>query len=223
MKKYIFCLLLIIILLPLAAEGKSAGKAMLFSALVPGSGQAYLGYNTKAGIFLATELLTLGAAIRLNHEVDWVEKSYEQYALNKANVPLGSDKEHYQLIQNYISSEDYNQQMRQDAWSYFVLYYNDLDSYYAYVEQNLLSEDASWDWETTANWQEYRSMRRERQNLETYSNLAVAAVVLNHLVGLIDTALTGAAVKRNTRTQGNVYVNPDFIRKGMSIGYAYKF
>jgi len=223
MKKYIICLILLAVLIvPLLAAEKSAAKAMLFSALVPGSGQAYLGSYTKAGVFMAMELLTLGAAVRLGKEVGWAEDNYEQYAQNIAGVLPDKDKQYYQNLQNYISSEDYNQQMRQDAWAYFVLSYNDLDSYNAYVDINSISEDETWNWETNENWQQYRSLRRERQDLETFSNLAVAAVVLNHLVGLIDTRLTASALKRKAR-QGNVYINPDFNRKGMSVGYAFKF
>lgn len=224
MKKLIIILAIVSMLItPLAAKQKSAAKAMLFSALVPGTGQAYLGSYTKAGVFLATELLTLGAAFRLSQEVQWAENSYEQFALSKTGAALGSDKDYYQKLQNYISSDEYNEEMQHDAWAYYVLIYNDLDSYHKYVEQYYIDEDLAWDWVTNETWQEYRSKRRYRQDIKTYSNLAVAAVVLNHLVGLIDTSLTNAALKKKSRHQGRVYVNPDFERKGIGLGYAFKF
>lgn len=222
MKKIITILILCCLLLPLAAE-KSAAKAMLFSAIIPGSGQAYLGSRTKAGIFFTTELLALGATLRLNNEVSWAEDSYEQMAYSNAGLPLDSSKDIYQKAQNYISSADYNHQMQEDAWAYFVLANNDLESYYAYVELNRIPESESWDWVTNTNWQQYKDKRRYRQDMETYSNLALAAVVVNHIIGLIDTALLRAELLKEKTQIGNFYLDPDFKKKGVKIGYVYKF
>ncbi|MCF7910942.1 MAG: hypothetical protein K9M99_00315 [Candidatus Cloacimonetes bacterium] len=225
MKRHIIILLLLVMIassLP-AAEHKSAAKAMLFSAILPGSGQAYLGSYTKAGIFISSEILLLGTTLRLNNEVDWATDTYQQYAFTKVGTPIGSDKDTYQNIQNYISSDAYNADMSHDAWRYFVLGYNDLESYYAYVEANQITGDAAWDWGNDKTWKKYRSYRVDKQNMEMYSNLAVAAVVLNHLVGMIDTALTGKKVRARNKALGNLYINPDLERKGMSFGYAYKF
>jgi len=176
---------------------KSAAKAMLFSAIVPGSGQAYLGSYTKAGIFISSEILLIGTTLRLNSEVDGAIDTYQQYAYNRVGTPVGSDKDTYQNIQNYISSDEYNVDMSHDAWRYFVLGYNDLQSYYAYVEANQITGDQAWDWGNDKTWKKYKTYRYEKQNLEMYSNLAVAAVVLNHLVGIIDTALTSNRLKKN--------------------------
>ena len=224
MKKLIILLAVSLMLVtPLAAKEKSAAKAMLFSAMVPGTGQAYLGSYTKAGVFMATEILTLGAAIRLSSEVDWAEKSYKQYALSQKGTPISNNNDHYQLMQNYVSSARYNAQMEEDAWAYFVLYYNDLASYHAYIEENAISEDEAWDWGTNSNWQEYRSKRRYRQDIKTLSNLAVAAVFLNHLTSLIDTALTNANLKKKKINKGRVNINPNLNKKRLSVGYAIKF
>ena len=56
-----------------------------------------------------------------------------------------------------------------------------------------------------------------------YSNLAVAAVVLNHLVGIIDTALTAKNAKNDHKLHGSIYIDPDIAKKGLRLGYAYKF
>ena len=206
-----------------ASENKSAAKAMLFSAILPGSGQAYLGSYTKAGIFISSEILLLGTSIRLSNEVDWAIDTYQQYALLKVGTPVGSDKDTYKNIHNYISSEEYNAEMSHDAWRYFVLGYNNLEAYNAYVEENQITDDDAWDWGNRSTWLKYRAYRTDKQNMEMYSNLAVAAVVLNHLVGLIDTALTGKKVRARQKALGKLYINPDLERKGISLGYAYKF
>lgn len=225
MKRYIITLLLLTLTtLPLlGGENKSAAKAMLFSAILPGSGQAYLGSYTKAGIFISSEILLIGTTLRLNSEVDWAIDTYQQYAWTKVGTPLGSDKDTYQNIQNYISSDEYNADMSHDAWRYFVLGYNDLESYYAYVEAYQITGKQAWDWGNDKTWKKYRSYRVEKQNLEMYSNLAVAAVVLNHLVGIIDTALTRNKMKKNSQRLGNLYINPDIKKKGIIVGYEYKF
>ncbi|MDP8209365.1 MAG: hypothetical protein RAO94_10535 [Candidatus Stygibacter australis] len=225
MKRYIIILLLLALTTfhLLGEENKSAVKAMLFSALVPGSGQAYLGSYTKAGIFISSEILLIGTALRLDSEVDWAIDTYQQYAYSMVDIPIGSDKEIYQNIQNYISSDEYNADMSHDAWRYFVLGYNDLQAYYTYVEANQITGDQSWDWGDDKTWKNYKSYRIDKQNLEMYSNLAVAAVVLNHLVGIIDTALTSKRMKKNSQRVGNLYINPDLEKKGIIVGYEYKF
>jgi len=225
MKRYIILLLLITIaILPLAGkENKSAAKAMLFSAIVPGGGQAYLGSYTKAGIFISAEILLLGTTLRLNSEVDGAIDTYQNYACTKVGTPIGSDKDTYQNIQNYISSDEYNVDMSHDAWRYFVLGNNDLEKYHAYVEANQITGDQAWDWGNEKIWKKYRNYRVEKQNLEMYSNLAVAAVVLNHLVGVIDTALTSSRLKKKSRLMGNLYIDPDIKKKGIVVGYEYKF
>ncbi len=225
MKRYIILLLLIILTTTSlsAGENKSAAKAMLFSAIIPGSGQAYLGSYTKSGIFLSTEILLLGTTLRLNQEVDWATDTYQIYAWNNAGVPLNNDKDTYQNIQDYISSDAYNAEMSHAAWRYYVLGYNDLDAYYEYVAENRIPDEDAWDWGNTEAWNNYKSYRQDKQNLEMYSNLAVAAVVLNHLVGIIDTALTAKNAKNDHKLHGSIYIDPDIAKKGLRLGYAYKF
>lgn len=224
MKKYMAILLAILMLSSAlhAGENKSAAKAMLLSAVVPGTGQAYLGSYTKTGIFLTTELLLLGTTMRLNNEVDWSIDRYQNFAHNQVGTPVGSDKTTYQNLQNYISSDAYNADMEHDAWAYFVLYYNDIASYQQYVEENRISEDEAWDWGDYETWKKYRNYRSDKQNMEMYSNLAVAAVVLNHIVGVIDTALTASSQKKKNRTHG-IYLDPDMQNNGIRFGYALKF
>jgi hypothetical protein len=224
MKRYILILLLLVMIIPWLEGGeKSAAKALLFSAIIPGSGQAYLGSYTKTGIFLASEILLVGTTLRLHQEVDWAISTYQQYAYSNAGVALHNDKETYQNIQNYISSDAYNAEMSHAAWRYFVLGYNDLDAYYQYVSENRIPEDESWDWVNDRTWQKYKLYRQDKQNIEMYSNLAVAAVVLNHLVGIIDTALTARRLRGREALRGSFYINPDLENTGMRIGYAYTF
>lgn len=224
MEKYIFLLLVLVILInPLAAEKpKSAVKAMLLSAVVPGAGQGYQGKYTKMGVFLASELLLVGTTVRLNQEVDWSIDKYQQFAYNKTGIVVGSSKDTYQNMQNYISSDEYNADMEHDAWRYFVLGYDNLEAYNSYVEANRISEDDGWDWENDKTWQKYKDYRYEKQNLEMYGNLVVAAVVLNHLVGVIDAALTGAKIRRESKRH-TMYIDPDISKNRLRLGYAYKF
>jgi len=222
-KKVIIILLTIILCIPvLRATEKSAAKAMLFSAVIPGSGEAYLGSYTKAGIFFTTELIILGTALRVNKEVDWATDTYQLYAFNKAGIPLNSDKDTYQNAQDYQSSADYNEAMAHDSWRYFVLGKNNLDAYYEYVAANRIEEENGWNWTNDKTWRQYRSYRMNKQNLEMYNNLAVASVVLNHIVSLIDTALT-AKNRRSKMDHSSIYINPDIQNNGIRFGYAYKF
>ena len=55
-------------------------KSMAMSAIIPGSGQYYLGEKTAAYIFIGLESFFLGANIMLNSEVNHKRRQFREYA-----------------------------------------------------------------------------------------------------------------------------------------------
>jgi len=108
MKKLLLIVLISASLLALTAEELSIRKGMLLSAITPGLGQIYSRNYTKSGIFLSTEIVIIFSYFRFNAEKEWAIDSYKNLALNVADIPLSSDDDYYQLIQDYVSSEEYN-------------------------------------------------------------------------------------------------------------------
>ena len=61
-------------------QRKSSGRALLFSALVPGAGQYYLGSKKRAATFLGIEALTVGLYLFWNGDGKDIEDEFRQTA-----------------------------------------------------------------------------------------------------------------------------------------------
>lgn len=221
-KKIGLALLLLTLILPLVAEEKnkySYKKAILLSALVPGSGEVYLHKYTKAGILFASELTVLFAYLRMNSQTAWAENSYMDLAYSKAGIKKNGSKEEYSLAASWFSSEEYNNYLDMKARNYYLLYHNDPDAYQAYLDANQISEDKAWEWDTKGNWTKYKQYRIDKQNYKIYANLVASGFILNRLFSILDSVIT---IKRINK-KGRLRASLDLRKKGIKIKYAYKF
>ena len=73
LKPIVFISLMLIVSMGslLAENAKSVKKAVLFSAVLPGTGQLYAGNQSKAGIFFATEAALWFGKTRFDAEKKW--------------------------------------------------------------------------------------------------------------------------------------------------------
>ena len=223
MKKTILIFLLIILSLTLAGKELSVRKALLYSAIVPGLGEIYTQNYSKGAIFLAAESAIIFSYFRMNSERDWAIDSYKQYAFSVVDVPKDMDDAYYQLIQNYMSSEEYNDNIIRDARNYFLIYNTDQEGYDAYLEAHLIPEENSWHWDNNNEWLGYIKLRLKKQDYEIYSNFAFAAAILNRIISVIDSAMEVKKVNRSKQYFGKLSVQPDWYKKGMRINYEYRF
>lgn len=223
--KLIITLILITTSLLAANEDHSIRKSMFYSLLTPGLGQIYNHDYTKAGIFLTTELVVIASYFRLKAETDWAINSYQLFAWNKASIPENSSDDYYQLVQDYMSSEDYNAGVINFARNVFLSanspYYNP-EQYYQYLEDYLIPSDLSWDWQLERNWLHYRELRRNKQDLEIYMNFAFAAAILNRIVSVVDAAISARKIKK-IPLLSNLNLQPDWQKKGVRVYYEYNF
>ena len=203
----------------------SVKKAMLLSAIMPGLGQAYAHNYSRAGVFAAGEVAIRLSAERLKKETNWTIDAYEDYAYSIAGVSGSKDDAYYQLIQENFSSEIYNDSVERYARNVYLIINNDQQGYRDYLENNLISEENSWDWENRDNWNEYKDLRFTKQNYVVYENLAVAALIINRLISMVDAAITAkkANVGELEKDLGELQVAPDFTRNGLRILYEIKF
>ncbi len=220
MKRTIITLLIVLMAISAFAAQRSAKKAMLFSALLPGAGEIYVQDYTKGSIFLSVEAAIIFSYFRLQKERTWAIDSYKEFAFVKADVAKDNEDWYYQLIQDWESSERYNQSIYRDARNYYLIYKNDPQGYQDYLEKYLIPEENQWDWETNTNWQKFRSMRHDKQNFEIYQNFAIAAMILNRLVSVVDVTTN---MKHHKRLLSGLSVEPDFAKNGVQIRYEYRF
>ncbi|NQT65803.1 MAG: hypothetical protein HQ554_06455 [FCB group bacterium] len=223
MKKTILILLLISLSLTLAGKEVSVKKAMLYSLVVPGMGEMYTQNYSKGAMFLAAETAIIFSYFRLQSERDWAINSYKQFAFSVVGVPKDMDDDYYQLIQNYMSSEEYNDDIIRDARNYFLIYLTDPEGYEAYLETYLIPEENSWHWDNNNEWSEYINLRLKKQDYEIYSNFAFAAAILNRIVSVIDSAMEAKRLNRSGQYLGKLSIQPDWNKIGMKINYEYRF
>ena len=196
---------------------KSAPQAMLMSAFIPGSGQMYLGKNTRAGVFLAVDMMNILSLIRFEKEKVNLTESSKLFAFSKAGLNMNATDDIYLLAHNHRSSDDYNRHIEMQARNWYIIVHNDPEGFHEYMERNYIHD--SWEFKTEADFQDYRKIRNDKQNFEIYANFAIGAMIINRVISVID-----AAVQTNKiNNSGQLYTVPDFNAKGISVVYEYKF
>ena len=199
---------------------KSAFGAMAMSAVLPGAGQMYLGQNTKGGIMMATEMLTLFSLYRFNKEVNILTDDFKLYAYANAGLRKGVSDDIYKLAHNWRSSEEYHDAIHLWARERFLIMMNRPDLYELALEVNFLSPEDAWAWEQDAHFWHYRSIRRDRQNFVIYRNFAVGAMIVNRVISTIDSAVFANRLNNNN---AQLFAMPDFERNGVTFFYEVKF
>lgn len=215
----------LLLFVSISAREVSVKKAMLMSAIMPGWGQAYLDNYGKAGFFLTAEVGTYLGWMRLSQETDWAVAAYKDYAKTIVGAENDREKDYFQLIQDYFSSSQYNDNVERYARNVYLIIYNDPQGYEDYLSDYLISEEDSWDWQNRANWDRYKDLRYTKQNYEVYENFAVAALILNRLVSVVDVAVSGRRIQNGDKASAlnNLQITPDFAKDGMRISYEVKF
>lgn len=223
LNKAILVCLLLTFAVALVAEPLSLRNAALYSLLMPGMGEMYAGRTLKGSIFMSVEVGLVLSWFRFSQERDWAVDSYKQMALTYAGLPDGSPNDLYQMAQDYISSDVYNDKVIQDARNYFLLYQNDPEAYQAYLDANLYTGDETWHWSSERTWHTYKDERVRKQDMEIYANMMIGTMLLNRLISVIDAVITVRNINRESRNTSHIHVSPDFARKGWMLHYEYRF
>ncbi len=184
--------LILLILALLMSTGLPAQSRLAYvgmSALLPGSGELALGKTNRGLALLASEIVAGYSFFKTNQDMNLQRDAYKNYALHYGGVPRQMPQEHYQVIQEYISSEEFNDFQDMMARNYFIIYHNDEQAYLAYMEANTYTGDESWEWQSPMHWKTYKDMRRKHQKTKINHNLALGVMLLNRAISMIDTAI----------------------------------
>ena len=223
MKKIVLILILLATCFALVAQQKSIRKSIVYSALIPGAGEIYTKNYNKAAVFLAVEAATIFSYFRLKNERQWAMDSYKQFAFSIANIPKDSEDSYYQVLQNYISSDLYNESVLRDARNYFIIYENDPVGYEEYLDKYLVPDDQAWDWGNDKNWYKFRELRRDKQDMEIYMKFAFAAAIVNRFISVIDSAVSAKRYNKKGQAVSRLSVYPDIIKQEIKVQYEYRF
>ena len=204
----------------LKVDTKSVPLAALMSATVPGAGQIYLGQKTKAGVFLAADLITIFSLYRFNLEQDIAVNNYKQYALVNAGLRMGVDKDVYIYASKYRSATEYNLAMETFYKNYLLIDYITQEEFNEYVLRDRLGPEDWWEWQSDAQFKKYRSIRQQKQEFEQYASLAVGILIVNRIISVVDAAITTNKINTANR---QLYTTSDVERKGITLNYEIRF
>lgn len=168
-------------------------KAALLSFLVPGLGQHYVNDNRwqgSASLFLISESVYFAGVITSEWHRGQTVESYRTWAASRAGAQV-EDKDRLFFVtigQHYSSEEFRNEQLRSRRW--------DQLNYVA-------SPEFHWSWQSAADLQVYRDLRKEADLWSQRRSLFVAVMVGNRVLSAVQ-ALRAARRKQASRLKLDV-------------------
>ncbi len=164
---------------------KSVGRAVLYSALLPGLGQYYTGYQAKAKYFFGAEIVTWIAYGGFRMYGSWKKDDYIEYGDDHADAQLeGKSDDFLDWVGFYDDINQYNAEGR----------VGDRERPYLFD-----TPDNHWHWQTAAEQQVYRDLKNMSRESYRRANFMIGIAVLNRVVSAIDAAIDA---RRANRTEG---------------------
>ncbi|MBN1756045.1 hypothetical protein JW877_07515 [bacterium] len=161
-----------------SSHKKKVSKALVFSLLLPGAGEYYLGNKNNAALFWVAEgaiWLTFASLQVYGH---WEEERYISWAISHAGIiTQGKDKDYYQNIGLYDDIQDYN------YWTY--LFERDQDMLYPETA------DWFWKWDMPESRYYYRELRHNSEKAYRNSNIVIGVAILNRFLSGINVLRLG--------------------------------
>ncbi len=181
---------------------KSPGKAFIFSALAPGSGQLYVGAK-RGYVYLGVEAVVWTTSYFFHQSGKQKEEDYMDFAdahwtepalgdtvaFSPTGIPILYDQDHHDRITYFYQNDKGH-------------YYEDIGKYAYYT--------VGWE---TGTLDDYLDMRDDSNRLLKSSSYAMMAAVVNHVVSAVDALRLarshnislGHGVKLNLKLKGNLH------------------
>jgi hypothetical protein len=162
--------------------GKSIFKAALYSTLIPGGGQYYLGKRKTARYFFAAEALTWFGYLSFKTYGNWRRDDYIAFAAVNANADL-EDKsdEHLAWVGFYNNIREFNSFGR--VW----------DPERAYLPD---TPENHWEWKSDDERQTYRDLRNRSLEAFRRSDFMIGVAILDRVVSVIDAVRSARRMNR---------------------------
>ncbi len=192
MKHKIFCLMLLLsITFALAATDKQPKKIVSFlkSALIPGWGElsqnhksAYVFFTSEASLILSYKYFELQSDNKINQSL--------LYACKKAHIPYKIKDENLRLIVGKYNSSGYNSGGYNESIvkAAMSLYPDNPDAQTNYISANILPEDIYWAWDSVADQNRYRIMRKDSNEFKDLAKAVSGAIIANHIASAFNAA-----------------------------------
>lgn len=150
----------------------SALKAGLFSAVLPGLGEYYVGDKEKARYFFAVEAFGWLGYIAFKTYSNMKKDDLINFAAVNAGASLeGKDDNFLDMVGFYVSIDDYNS---------FGRVFDTDRPYFVDNSQN------HWRWQSFSDQSTYRNLKNRSREAKRKSEFMIGLVVLNRIVSVID-------------------------------------
>lgn len=165
-----------------AAEEKSLSRAMLYSLLLPGTGEVYMGYTARGKVALGAEAAIWTGFVYFRYQGSLREDKYMELAYLNAGVDGERDDDYYQAISYYISNEVFNVDMLREARFYYP---DSRELQLEYWAENGYFDDDAWEWKTAAAMNDYMNARTESRKSYRRATLMLGFAVLNRMISVV--------------------------------------
>ena len=201
-----------------AGLGPERAQILLRSLTVPGWGQATLGLNGSAKLFLVLEAGVWGSYVAFRIQEAQRTDSYVRTAKLAAGIDLSrQDDEFRRIVGAFASSEEYNLLVvTRDAANIYLSdpANQDLAGYRAYIEAHSLKGDMAWQWSDQGAFNRYGSQRKSAQKAGLRSNTALALAVANRLVSALHAARAAGRMHSGEAQGWHLDLDPDPTQPG---------
>jgi hypothetical protein len=175
-----------------SADRKSVGLAALYSLLLPGMGELYVGNYGMGKYFTIAEGAFWVGLIGVDRYATALQDDSRRYAAVHAGTAFdGKDDQYFIDISNFNTVYAYNEQVLRDR-----------DPEKLYDPQ---STDY-WSWDTDANRNTFRDQRVSADKMFNNTRFIVAAIAVNHVVSAINAARLAFTNNRNLDQAGTIDV-----------------
>lgn len=180
---------------------KSTSKAVLYSLLIPGLGQSYLGEKTAAKVFFILDAAIWASFIAFTVQGDLREESYQEYAQTFAGITTTNHSDDfYSLLTQYDTSELYENDIKDEGR---FLYYpdNSNELLYQYFVDNRVADYEMWLWQSVDNRRAYQDMRSASKRADRRATYSLAAAIANRVAAAFFAYRSGVTQNRERSEQ----------------------
>ena len=174
----------------MVGSDKSAARAGLYSALLPGLGQYYNGQKTKAGVFFAAEVVSWITYGSFRMYGGWKKDDYVQFGSDAANAQLeGKSDEFLDWVGFYDDIDEFNSAGR----------VGDPDRPYL-----MDTPENHWHWQSVADREAYRDIKNSSREAYRRSDFLIGLAVVNRVVSALDAVISAGKAARTEVTEWGV-------------------
>lgn len=164
---------------------KSLFKSALYSALVPGGGQFYLGNRRTARCFFAAEAFTWISYLSFHMYGDWRKDDYISYAAIYANARLeGKSDDFVSWVVSYNNIREFNSLGRAE------------DNERPYLQD---TPENHWEWQTQEERWTFRDLRNRSREAYRRSDFMIGVAVIDRVISIIDAVRSTGRINRRIK------------------------